>query len=125
MLFDTSAWIELFRGGKNAGEVKRTILKEKCYTSVVSIAEIINWAERERLDSGPMVKGVGELSIIMPLDKQIAVLAGRLNFERKKANRKWGMMDSFILATCLTYGFEVLSKDSDFRDLPFASILPQ
>jgi hypothetical protein len=55
---------------------------------------------------------------VIELDEDITVLAGRLNFERKKINKKWGMLDSFILASGSIYGFKILTKDGDFRDLP-------
>jgi predicted nucleic acid-binding protein len=55
----------------------------------------------------------------------MAVLAGRINFERKINKRKWGMIDSFILATSLIYGLNILSRDSDFGDLQNVEILPK
>jgi predicted nucleic acid-binding protein len=33
------------------------------------------------------------------------------------------MMDSFVLATTITYGLKVLTKDSDFVGLPDVEIL--
>ena len=123
MLLDTSAWIELLEATKNAVHVKEALLKENCYTSIVTIAEIVNWAEKERKDYGKIIENIGKASTIMGLDEQISVLAGRLNFERKKANRKWGMIDSFILASATIYGLKILTKDNDFSDVAEAVVL--
>ena len=46
-----------------------------------------------------------------------------MNFERNKLNRRWGILDSFILATGMSYGLRILTKDSDFRDLDDVELL--
>ncbi|MCL5419861.1 MAG: PIN domain-containing protein [Candidatus Marsarchaeota archaeon] len=117
MLLDTSAWIELFKATKNTGRIKEVLTKEPCYTSIVTIAEIVNWAEKEKRNHEDIIDNVGKASTIIGLNESISVLAGRLNFERKKLNSKLGMLDSFILATAMTYGLRILTKDSYFGDL--------
>ncbi len=123
MLLDTSAWIELFEDTKNTEKVKKILLSETCYTSIVTVAEVVNWAEKEEKNSEAMIEGISKLSMIITLDNTIATLAGKLNYQRKKINKKWGMIDSFILATGLHYGLKILSKDSDFSDLSSVEIL--
>ncbi len=117
VLLDTSAWIELFKATKNTGRIKEILTKEPCYTSIVTIAEIVNWAEKEKRNHEDIIDNVGKASTIIGLNESISVLAGRLNFERKKLNSKLGMLDSFILATAMTYGLRILTKDSYFGDL--------
>lgn len=117
MLLDTSAWIELFKATKNTARIKEVLTKEPCYTSIVTIAEIVNWAEKEKRNHEEIIDNVGKASTIIGLNESISILAGRLNFERKKLNNKWGMLGSFILATSMTYGLRILTKDSDFGDL--------
>lgn len=117
VLLDTSAWIELFKATKNTGRIKEVLTKEPCYTSIVTIAEIVNWAEKEKRNHEDIIDNVGKASTIIGLNESISVLAGRLNFERKKLNSKLGMLDSFILATAMTYGLRILTKDSYFGDL--------
>jgi predicted nucleic acid-binding protein len=120
---DTSAWIELFEETKNTNKVKAVLLSEECHTSIVSIAEIVNWAVKGKREHAVFINGIDRLSTVIEADEEIAKLAGKLNFERKKKNKKWGMMDSFVLATSLTYGLEILTKDSDFEDLPNVILL--
>ncbi len=123
MLLDTSAWIEYFIGSSKGARVKAILEKEDCYTSIVTLAEITNWALKNNKDTLYLINTVKELSNVIALDEDITVLAGRLNFERKKIIKKWGMLDSFVLASGTIYGFNILTKDSDFRDLQEVEIL--
>lgn len=125
MLLDTSAWIEFFDGTKQGAIVKEILEKDICYTSIVSIAEIARWSYKEEQNLEFLINTVEESSLVIDLNKDIAMLAGKLNFERKKVNKKWGMIDSFILATGLHYNLNILSKDPDFSDLQNAKILPR
>jgi predicted nucleic acid-binding protein len=125
MLLDTSAWIEFFDGTKQGARVREVLTKETCYTSIVSISELVNWSCKEKNDTEFLVNAVGDLSIVVDLNNDIAVLAGKLNFERKKTNKKWGIMDSFVLATAMYYYLKILSKDPDFGDLQNVEILPK
>ena len=57
------------------------------------------------------------------MDEEIIVSAGKLNYERKKIVKNWGMLDSFILATAQVYDLKILTKDSHFKDLPNIQLL--
>jgi predicted nucleic acid-binding protein len=125
MLLDTYAWIEFFRGtdsGKNVREILRT---EICCTSIISIAEVVEWCLKNNLNAriGEYVKGVTRGSVVLDLDEQIAMAAGKINYERKKKIKGWGMVDSFILATGASYNLNILTGDSHFKDLPSAKML--
>ena len=123
MLLDTSAWIELFIGSEKGKRVKDVLYKEDSYTSIVTLAEVTNWALKGRRDVELLVKAIKQLSNIIGLDEDISVLAGKLNFERKKSNKNWGMLDSFILASGSIYGLRILTKDNDFKDIPDVEVL--
>ena len=99
MLLDTSAWIEFFEGTNKGARVRDVLNQNKCYTSIVSLAEVTNWSLKEKRDAMFFIDTIGKLSSVINMDNSIVVLAGGLNFERKKKNKKWGMLDSFILAT--------------------------
>ncbi len=118
MLLDTSAWIEFFIGSAKGKRVKEVLDEADCYTSIVSLAEVTNWALKENKEVPYLINIIKHLSNVIELDEDITVLAGKLNFERKKIIKKWGMLDSFILASGSIYGLKILTKDSDFRDLP-------
>ncbi len=123
ILLDTSAWVELFLGTEKGKKVERVLTAERCYTSISTLSELSNWALRERLEPDPFIDKVRKTSLVIRLDEEVAILAGRLNFERKKISKKWGMLGSFILAIGLIYNLRILTKDSDFKDLVSAEIL--
>lgn len=117
MLLDTSAWIEFFEGTEKGKRVKEVLNQNKCYTSIVSLAEVTNWSLKYKKDTPFLIEAMQKLSSIINMDNDLCVLAGQLNFERKKINKKWGMLASFILATSIIYNLKLLVKDSDYRDL--------
>lgn len=123
MLLDTSAWIELFEGSELGQNVKDILISNECYTSITSISEVANWAAKHDLDAQNLIDRITKESQILQIDSPLAILAGKLNFQRKKINKKWGMMDSFVLSTSLIYGFRILTKDSDFKDLSNVQLL--
>lgn len=123
MLLDTSAWIEFFIGSDKGRRVKEVLSIAECYTSIVSLAEVTNWALKEKRDTKFLINAIGQLSTVIKLDEDITVMAGQLNFERKKTNKKWGMIDSFILATAMIYNLTILAKDPDYKDLEAVEML--
>ena len=125
MLFDTSAWIEFFQGTDKAEKVKEKLTTEENFTSIVTFAELINWCLKNNLESKikEYIQGIKIGSTILDLDETIVVAAGKINYERKKAVKNWGMLDSFILSTALVYDLKVLTKDTQFEDVPNVEII--
>lgn len=123
MLFDTSAWVEFFIKSKQGEKVRNYLKSEKCHTSMVTIAEISNWAIKQNLDGNELVRFIALSTEILDLNADIAFLAGGLNYQRKKIEKNWGMIDSLILSTSLFYNLKILTKDSQFKDLSNAELL--
>ena len=123
LLLDTSAWIEFFIKSNKGENVKHYLKTKSCYTSIISIAEISNWAIKQNLDGKELIKYVIELTQILNLTTKISLLAGELNFQRKKVKKNWGILDSFILATAQIYNLKILTKDSQFKNLPNLEML--
>ncbi len=113
-LLDTSALIEFLRGNERVREV---IGAGNCYICVTTFAELANYAMRVGTEIATITERVEKICTTIYVDKGISEFAGRLNFERKKINKDWGMMDSFVLAASRLYGFRILTKDMDFKDL--------
>nr|MDO8098860.1 PIN domain-containing protein [Candidatus Njordarchaeota archaeon] len=122
-LIDTSAWIEFFLKTEKGVKVKQHLETWSCYTSIVSIAEISNWARRQKLNGRELVKYMVELTQLINMNLKIAFLGGELNFQRKKTEKDWGLIDSIILATAQIYNLEILIKDHHFKDLSNVEIL--
>ncbi len=123
ILFDSSAWVEFFIKSKKGEIVKNLLKDEECYTSIVTLAEISNYALRENLDGKELVKFLINSTKVLSLNYEISFLAGELNFKRKKIIKNWGMIDSLILSTALFYDLKVLTKDNHFKGLENAKIL--
>lgn len=125
MLIDTYAWVEFFRGTEGGKTVRKILKAEKCYTSVVTVAELVEWCLRNDLGTRieEYAREITRSSILLGLDEQIAMLAGKVNYDRKKMARGWGMIDSLILATVVSYNLNIITGDSHFRDLPNAEVL--
>jgi len=125
MLLDTYAWVEFFKGTNKGKEVKEILKKERCYTSIISIAELVEWCLKNNLETklGEYIKSINKTSIILNLDEEIVLLAGKINHERKKKIKGWGMIDSLILATSISYNLNTLTGDIHFKDLSNAKIL--
>ncbi len=125
MLFDTSAWIEFFQGtekGKGVGNILNT---EENFTSIVTFPEIVNWCLKNNIQDKIKIyiEGIKNGSTVLELNEPIAIVAGKLNYERKKVVKNWGMIDSIILATAQIYNLKGLTKDSQFKDLSNVEIL--
>ena len=123
MLLDTSAWIELFRGTLKGKKARKLMKAHRPCLSMVSIAEIAAWAKREKVDRETLWMRVLNTCTVLDLTPVISFLAGEISMERRKLVGKWGMMDSFILATAQVYSLSVLTTDTDFRGLDYVELL--
>lgn len=125
MLLDSSAWIEFLEDAEKSKKVVDVLKAEENYTCIVTIAEVVNWCLKNNLETKitEYVKGIAKGSEILNLTMEIVTAAGKLNYERKKIEKNWGMIDSLILSTALFYNLKVLTKDAQFKDLPNVEML--
>jgi predicted nucleic acid-binding protein len=125
MLLDTSVWIEFFQGAEKSKRVEDILKTEENFTSIITFAEVVNWCLKNNIQDKikDYIEGIKNGSTILGLNEPIVILAGKINYERKRIEKDWGMMDSIILATAQIYNLKVLTKDSQFKDLPNVEIL--
>ena len=123
VLLDSSAWVEFFIKSEKGGIVKNYLKTEECQTSIVTLAEISNWAMKQNLNGKELVQFIINSSKVLNLNFEISFLAGELNFKRKKIVKNRGMVDSLILSTALLYDLKILTKDSHFKDFGSVEIL--
>ena len=125
MLFDTSAWIEFFQDTDRRPIVQTILKNEENFTSEITFAEIVNWCLRNKLEHRIIeyIEGIKNGSQILELNEAIIICAGKLNFERKKIVKNWGVIDSLVLATSLFHDLKILTKDSHFKDLENVEVL--
>ncbi len=118
MLLDTSAWIEYFLATEKGDNVKEILKNEDAFTSVITTGELVNWCLKNNLPYEKYLKEIKLYSRMIELNEKIAILAGQLNFERKKLIKNWGMADSIVLSTSIIYDLRIITKDSHFKNLP-------
>ena len=123
MLLDSYAWVEFFEGSEKGKKVAEILKKNKCFTSIVSISEIINWTLKNNEDFEDRVKRIESLSKILNLNRDIVITAGKINFQHKKLIKNWGMLDSLIYSTALYYNLNVLTGDNHFKNLENVEML--
>jgi predicted nucleic acid-binding protein len=116
-VLDTFAWVEYFRGSSLAEKVESILQSGKCFTPSVVIAELKTKFLRENSDFTRAFNFIEFKTTIIPLDKRIALIAGKINFERKKINHHWSLSDSVVLATARKINAKVVTGDEDFSDL--------
>ena len=117
VVLDSFAWIEYFNG-TSAGENVQTFLETGlAVTPAIVVAELSEKHKRLNREFGPKYDFVKARTSVVPLEEELARVAGGLNFERKKKVKGWGMADSIVLATARWSGARIVTGDPHFRDL--------
>lgn len=122
-MLDTYAWVEFFKGTEKGAKVNEIIKSMQCFTSIISLAELSEWIERENLNRNEIIGGVKKSSAIINLDEELIELAGKINFHKKKEIKGFGMIDAIILATSKIYGLKIVTGDQHFKSEENAIIL--
>tara|TARA_Y100000310_G_C20442828_1_gene696918 strand:+ start:430 stop:804 length:375 start_codon:yes stop_codon:yes gene_type:complete len=117
MLLDSCVLIEFFQGGRNSEEIEHLLSTQRCFTSLVTLAEITAWCLREDRPYRERLSQIKKITEVLDLDEDIVELAGNISFERKKVLHNWGMLDSFIYASAQIYGLKLLTMDHHFDGL--------
>lgn len=118
MLLDTSAWIEYFLATEKADKVKDILKNKDAFTSIITTGELVNWCLKNNLPYENYLKEIKLYSRMIELNEKISILAGQINFERKKMIKNWGMADSIVLSTSIIYDLRIITKDNHFKNLP-------
>ncbi len=118
-VIDSYAWVEYFRGTSSGGLVRPYVEGDRAATSTLTLAELREKYLREKWSSfqGDL-EFMSTRSLVMPVNRQIALLAGELNYTRKRTVKDWGMADSVVLATARNASAKVVTGDKHFEGLP-------
>lgn len=107
------------RGRLNLQEINTTEMliedEGEIFSSVVSIAEIEEWALKNNKDSDYYISILINSSHIIEINEEIAKVAGKIN--------NWGMMDDIIYSCARTYDFGIVTGDHHFKDLEKAMVI--
>jgi predicted nucleic acid-binding protein len=123
MLIDSYSWVEFFKGTLKGKKVEKILAERICYTSLITLAEIYEFCLKFDQNVEKPIEKIRTLSLLLPLNQRICLLAGEINFNRKKLIKGWGMLDSLILATALINNLKILTGDEHFKDLSNVEML--
>ncbi|HEX9429518.1 MAG TPA: type II toxin-antitoxin system VapC family toxin [Candidatus Bathyarchaeia archaeon] len=123
VVLDTFAWIEYFNGTSAGEKVQDFLETGLALTPAIVIAELSEKHKRLNREFGPKYDFVKARTSVVPLEEELARVAGELNFERKKRVKGWGMADSIVLATARRSGSRIVTGDPHFRDLTEEAIM--
>ena len=117
-VIDSYAWVEYFRGTDSGKQVRSYVEGDSATTSALTLAELKEKYLQEKWPSFDEDLGfIVARTPVTPVDRQISLLAGEINYERKKTKRDWGMADSVILATARSGSAKVVTGDRHFDGL--------
>ena len=113
-LLDSFAWIEYFMGSRRGIKVRDYVEgSEPLYLPSVCLTELRSRYLREKKDPTTRINLIIERSFIVPLDKEVALLAADM-----KQKHKLHTIDAIIYATSQHKGLTLVTGDQHFRDLP-------
>lgn len=69
------------------------------------------------MDPNERLKFIRARTTIVSLDDEMAEAAGRISAGRRRKIKRWGLIDSCVLATARARGARVVSGDEHFEDL--------
>lgn len=123
-VIDSYAWIEYFRGSPSGEKARQFIEKGSSATASITLAELQEKYLREKWTTfEPDLRFITTKSSVAPIDREISVSAGRINYENKKKIKNWGMADSIILATARVYSAKVVTGDPHFKGIKEATMI--
>ncbi|MFH1257903.1 MAG: PIN domain-containing protein [Candidatus Micrarchaeota archaeon] len=117
MLFDTYAWVELLLATEKGSRVAELMKAENPSISIASIPELVSWTLRNGKDHEMILHKVKSVAVVLPLSNQIAELAGEMHYRTKQRIHDWGMVDSMIYSTALTYDLKFVTGDPHFEGM--------
>lgn len=112
---DSSAWLEYFAGGPNAGYFSPPIEDpERLLVPAIVICEVHRKLLQSRRKESEilMVLGLIGSGRVVDLDASLAMAAARLGVEHRLP-----LADSIVLATARRFGATVWTQDADFESL--------
>ena len=112
---DSSAWLEYFADGPNAGEFARPIeATRSLIVPTLSLFEVFKRIAQQRSeDEGLRAVAVMEQGKVVDLDRATALAAARISIDQGIA-----MADSIMFATAQRHQAILWTQDADFEGLP-------
>ncbi len=121
-VIDSSAWLEYFSAGPNAGHFSTPIENEaSLIVPVITIYEVFKVILRESSESNALqAVAAMQKGRVIELTPSLAMEAARLGLQHNLP-----MADSMILATGIKYNGTIWTQDSDFKDIEGVNYFPK
>ncbi len=117
ILVDTYAWMEILKNSVWGNHALAVIEQSSpVYISVLTLYELQYRLEEEYGHdvASTRIRTIRSHTETIPVDEQIASLAGLIKFEQKRKKSKMGAVDCMILATARLHNLKVLTGDRHF-----------
>jgi len=112
---DSSAWLEYFANGPNAGAFASAVqATEELVVPSITLLEVFKRVYQQR-GEGPALQAVAAMQqgAVVDLDAPLALAAARIS-----ADGKLALADSVVLATARRFDATLWTQDADFEGLP-------
>ena len=111
---DSSAWLEYFANGSNAGFFAGAIeATDELVVPSLTLYEVFKRVLQQRGENDALqAVAVMQQGMVVDLDARLALSAARISLERKLP-----MADSIVLATAREYGATLWTQDADLEGL--------
>ena len=113
---DAFAWVEYLEGSRLGEKVKKIVEENRCFTSAVSLAEVVSKAQRTNRDPQIAFEAILVNSRILPVNEEAAFRAGMLHARMREKEKSFGLADAFLLAQ-RTRKQRILTGDPHFRNV--------
>lgn len=112
---DSSAWLEYFAGGPNAGEFAKAIEEPaRLVVPSITVIEVFKKFVQQRTETDAlMVVGVMQQGTVVDLTGALALAAATLSIEHKLT-----LADAVIYATAKAHHAVLWTQDAHFKGLP-------
>lgn len=119
---DSSAWLEYFAGGPQAGRFASAIeAEEELLVPTVVLLEVTRRVMQQRgEDAALQATALLHQGQVVPLDSGIALSAAKVGVEHKLP-----LADSIIFATAQQFEATIWTMDADFAGLPRVRYYPK
>ena len=122
ILVDSSGWIDFFTDGGNAAKYGSYLENlSEVVTPMIVLYEVYKLVKRERTEEEALLAAAQiQKTRIVPLSDSLALAAADVSLEFRLA-----MADSIVYATARAEDAELVTSDSDLRNLPGVTFLPK
>lgn len=121
ILVDTWAWLEMM-SGSSSGEQACKIIRDNTTicVSVLTLYELRYRLEqiKNRDFAVLIIKQITDQADVIPIDDQIALLAGTLKIQQNREKTTMGAVDCLVLATARVHNQKLLTGGKHFRGCP-------